>query len=526
MNNIRSVAQSFGSVKLFKAYLEVTEQVPVSRTVVLRSELQSSGVSLTDCPHNGRKDVADKMIIGIFTLSLHNPYVLTISQSSVDMLAYAMDNPAPSTIVLISGDRDFAYALSLLRLRRYRVVLITLPNAHQSLRAQASISFDWASEVLEPIDPTLPTSPRHRKISSPPAQDKFYPDFIGHNPPSSLFQGSYDEKSASSVEFMNDFRDETRGKEISQILPEHDARHDSLLLLERQRTASSIATAALNNCLGVPARVMHPSVASCHTYINESIQTSVTAAACSSESDSSRSTLNPNTSVACTPKVATHGNIASSRSSTHSALREAAVNSPNLSQHKVPNVIRPTSIESTMQMLHSEIVELRESSPFHQQGSHPPDNVRSLSSIDPVADDDDRPAHSDTSPPANVAATLTAPAPSLAPPSLSISNPTVSAIVQISANPRRLTPSVVVPDKFKILIKCLKSHRSRGSLSPLRSKISSEFAENGATYRQAGVSTFGGYVAIAEKEGIVELGGSGLTAWISLKAPWYNARLS
>lgn len=63
MDNIRSVAQSFGSVKLFKAYLEVSEHVPLSRPILL-SELQSSGVSLTDCPHNGRKDVADKMIIG------------------------------------------------------------------------------------------------------------------------------------------------------------------------------------------------------------------------------------------------------------------------------------------------------------------------------------------------------------------------------------------------------------------------------------------------------------------------------
>ena len=72
VKNIRSIAQTFGSVKLFKAYLEVTEQVPVSRAVLLRSELQSSGVSLTDCPHNGRKDVADKMIIGVFASSQHN----------------------------------------------------------------------------------------------------------------------------------------------------------------------------------------------------------------------------------------------------------------------------------------------------------------------------------------------------------------------------------------------------------------------------------------------------------------------
>ena len=71
VNSIRSVAQIFGSIKLFKAYLEVTEQIPVSRAVVLRSELQSSGVSLTDCPHNGRKDVADKMIIGVLASFQH-----------------------------------------------------------------------------------------------------------------------------------------------------------------------------------------------------------------------------------------------------------------------------------------------------------------------------------------------------------------------------------------------------------------------------------------------------------------------
>jgi hypothetical protein len=57
------MAQSYGSIKSLRAYLGITEQL-VLRTLALRSELQSSGVSLVDCPHNGRKDVADKMIIG------------------------------------------------------------------------------------------------------------------------------------------------------------------------------------------------------------------------------------------------------------------------------------------------------------------------------------------------------------------------------------------------------------------------------------------------------------------------------
>lgn len=63
VNNIREIALAYGSVKLFKAYLELSEQSS-SKSIGLRSELQSCGVSLTDCPHNGRKDVADKMMIG------------------------------------------------------------------------------------------------------------------------------------------------------------------------------------------------------------------------------------------------------------------------------------------------------------------------------------------------------------------------------------------------------------------------------------------------------------------------------
>ena len=64
MKRIRFVAHRFGTIKLFKAYLELSDPAVFSKSLGLRSELQASGVSLTDCPHNGRKDVADKMILG------------------------------------------------------------------------------------------------------------------------------------------------------------------------------------------------------------------------------------------------------------------------------------------------------------------------------------------------------------------------------------------------------------------------------------------------------------------------------
>ncbi|KAG5639599.1 hypothetical protein H0H81_010801 [Sphagnurus paluster] len=64
VKKIRSVVHHFGTVKLFKAYLELSDPATFAKSLTIRSELQSSGVSLTDCPHNGRKDVADKMMLG------------------------------------------------------------------------------------------------------------------------------------------------------------------------------------------------------------------------------------------------------------------------------------------------------------------------------------------------------------------------------------------------------------------------------------------------------------------------------
>lgn len=61
VESIRNVVHNFGHVTQFKAYLEISED----SKKVLRSELQSSGVSLTDCPHNGRKDAVDKMLMVI-----------------------------------------------------------------------------------------------------------------------------------------------------------------------------------------------------------------------------------------------------------------------------------------------------------------------------------------------------------------------------------------------------------------------------------------------------------------------------
>lgn len=57
-NRIRSLAYAYGRVTLFKAYLELQVSTTSSKAATFRSELQCSGVSLTDCPHNNRKEGA------------------------------------------------------------------------------------------------------------------------------------------------------------------------------------------------------------------------------------------------------------------------------------------------------------------------------------------------------------------------------------------------------------------------------------------------------------------------------------
>ncbi|KAF4374039.1 hypothetical protein F8388_007945 [Cannabis sativa] len=93
----------------------------------LREGCQRTGVKLIDVP-NGRKDAADKAIL-------------------VDMFLFALDNPPPSFIMLISGDVDFAPALHILGQRGYTVILV-IPSGvgvSSALCNAGKFVWDWPS---------------------------------------------------------------------------------------------------------------------------------------------------------------------------------------------------------------------------------------------------------------------------------------------------------------------------------------------------------------------------------------------
>lgn len=111
-----------GAVTAFSAYGDFN-----SFPRRLREGCQRTGVRLIDVP-NGRKDAADKAIL-------------------VDLFLFALDNPPPSSIMLISGDVDFAPALHILGQRGYTVILV-IPSGvgvSSALCNAGKFVWDWPS---------------------------------------------------------------------------------------------------------------------------------------------------------------------------------------------------------------------------------------------------------------------------------------------------------------------------------------------------------------------------------------------
>ncbi|XP_055803640.1 uncharacterized protein LOC129872761 [Solanum dulcamara] len=91
----------------------------------IQRALSNTGISLNHVPA-GVKDACDKKIL-------------------VDMILWAVDNPAPANYLLISGSTDFSHAIYQLRMRRYNILLAQPFNASHALTAAATNVWQWTS---------------------------------------------------------------------------------------------------------------------------------------------------------------------------------------------------------------------------------------------------------------------------------------------------------------------------------------------------------------------------------------------
>ncbi|KAL4556429.1 hypothetical protein LXL04_039081 [Taraxacum kok-saghyz] len=120
-----------------------TNRLPAS----VQQGLNSTGISLNHVPA-GVKDASDKKIL-------------------VDMLFWAVDNPAPCNYLLISGDRDFSNALHQLRMRKYNILLAQPNKASISLIAAAKSVWLWTSLLAG--GPPIPNGESPTPDNPPPA---------------------------------------------------------------------------------------------------------------------------------------------------------------------------------------------------------------------------------------------------------------------------------------------------------------------------------------------------------------------
>ncbi|TBU50101.1 NYN domain-containing protein [Dichomitus squalens] len=512
VSNIRQVAHEYGSVKLFKAYLELSEQSS-SKSIGLRSELQSCGVSLTDCPHNGRKDVADKMMI-------------------VDMLTYAIDNPAPATIVLISGDRDFVYAVSVLRLRRYRVVLVAPNCAHASLKSQASAVLNWETDIMGKTNPRPQTldapnscsddapqrSPRRTSFGSQlphfTAKHARRPSFKTNTPITPVtpdtgggqgdsFFGGRHLRNPSIVTTVECFVADTHLHGRMESISTQPPIPDIVDFIQDIKGAE----------LRLPAPDDEPSA-----YVSHILQTSATllapvsAANPTSAPPSSRDSTNgaepasaPPDRLNAPPLIAPEP-IAFPRLAFEEPILRPATVEP---LSRVPSESSQSSVSGsavssssgdllrTPDYVLAEALDVTPPTPALDVDESPITPIADpVQALPPTAQEEPTP-HS----PPVVVVEITAPVP---PP--------------VSFAPNAVPSSI--PHYFHPLVKALEESRMSGSPRPLRSWVGLKIPRG--IYTQANVPKFKQYAAAAEQAGLVELGGVQSSAWISLRPEWYG----
>jgi hypothetical protein len=126
--SLKSILAPHGELIQFRVYASIgLNHIPPGK----RSDLQLSGCHLVDCPHQGRKEVADKMII-------------------VDAMQFAFQHPESATLCFITGDVDYAYLLASLQRPQWKTIVISRGTSMQSmLHVNCDVTMRWESDILK-----------------------------------------------------------------------------------------------------------------------------------------------------------------------------------------------------------------------------------------------------------------------------------------------------------------------------------------------------------------------------------------
>ncbi|KAL5519911.1 hypothetical protein ACEPAG_1571 [Sanghuangporus baumii] len=123
---IKTIIKNFGEIVKFNVYGDSR----YSGLLDKQEELREAGVCVIVTPHNSKPQVADMRIIA-------------------DIIAFALGNTTPVTVILISSDGDFAHAVSIIQEKGHAVWIISNTKASAKLVGIADGRMSWNYDVLE-----------------------------------------------------------------------------------------------------------------------------------------------------------------------------------------------------------------------------------------------------------------------------------------------------------------------------------------------------------------------------------------
>ncbi|KAF9448347.1 DUF537-domain-containing protein [Macrolepiota fuliginosa MF-IS2] len=553
VDKIRDLSGKLGTVKSFKAYADLVE-LKAPDVLQLRSELQSSGVSLIDCPAPELRSISSRTMI-------------------VDMLTYAADNPPPTTLFVIAGNDDLAYAISILRLRQYRIIL-ACPKEHVGQHSQATLYLDWFHDVLGsdfPVADNLPlpshSSRRPRSnttntAATPPHANAPGQDVSSHTPeqsdcevnpnhPGSAVSSSH-QGSDEHVHHRRESVDKWSEEEVNapthvELVPPsplaaaaavHELHPQEKGVLEQLNANPMGSRIFVDVRRPFSAPPSYSSFSPAPTPSSEDLYAPQAYHAFGPPQYIQNQTLGE---VIDEPEELDHpvSQPRSPASTTTSTITPQNSGSTPLipfstPQAPVPDLLGPIRWEpgsptpvptpdfSPLMTPRTMVPSLsRTQTPFASPSQLPPEDVAqptipAPSSPEPLLPP--TPAPPSTEPPLPPMVSVPSISPSFSPPSVA-SAPAPTPITT------RIRPPVpkVIPSHFEVLVKELQGYRARGNLKPFRPSVAAMIMSlHGDAIQQAGASDFRQYVQLAEQAGIVELPGPEGGLWVALRPELCN----
>lgn len=488
----------------------------------------------------------------------------------MDMMAFALDTEAPATIVLLSGDRDFVYALSVLGNRGYHTVVIAPQHSHPKFSHRASEILDWDALVVRKQDaphgrrrasditglrPNIDTSQKSSNCAPSPSGSSLLSPFLdtarrlsfkedGNAGPPRPSHGRADSEQLPRAPWLSANLKQSSPTKASRVILDLAASESALDDTEDLLFSPDAGAPPADN------ESVESSFADIATDLNVRITGTVIGAY--EAYYSSNLPLSRPTSYAAIPQLpkehrvhllqSTRISTVHCQMSTNLFVTRATLIKPSLTFARIlsnnQNTIGEPFIPSPQPAVavQAESVQLAVSQPIspptqvitpYLPPSGWPTTLSTLSNP-PAAANEPAQSQSTSLPvqqpvPHSISATvLGSPQPALSEPAvLSVSQ---STFVNANMGVETVSASEIQgAGPFLLMIHALDECRRAGSPKVLRTALAPRLVQhNPNIYKQAGSPKFKSYITMAEKIGIVDVGGTGPDAWVSLRPKWYG----